>query len=271
MAQLEHVDTSQARPSTPHPATLPPTSGVSTASDSPAPLPVRDELIAGHLGLARAISRRYTGRGIDREDLFQVASLALVHASDRFDPAHGAAFSAYASVCVHGELKRYLRDHGWAVRPPRALHDLHHHVAHATVQLTQVLAATPTVSDIAHYLEVDPGQVRAAQKARTAYTAASWEALTQDNPDPLLFALSQAAGPDTFDTLDASITIRAILSDLPPRQQQIVQLRFVHELTQQEIGDQLGMSQMHVSRMLTSITTKLRSKLTPTKDRQPER
>ncbi len=266
MAQPGPSATSGARPSTTHPSSVAPSVGTTTASDGPTLPPAREELIAEHLNLARAISRRYTGRGIDREDLFQVASLALVNAAARFDPAHGSTFAAYVNVCVHGELKRHLRDRGWAVRPPRALHDLHLNVARATVELTQTLSAAPTVSDIADYLQITPDQVRAAQKARRAYTAASWEALPQDDSDPLLFALSQAAGPDTFDTLDVSLTVRTILNSLPVREQQIVQLRFVQDLTQQEIGDRLGMSQMHVSRLLAAITTQLRAELAATKD-----
>lgn len=262
MAYRGHVNTSRAQSSATRPATVAPSVGTDAADEMPIPPPARDELISQHLGLARAIARRYTGRGIDAEDLRQVASLALVHAAGRFDPARGTSFAAYAGVCVHGELKRHLRDHGWAVRPPRALHDLYQDVARATADLTHTLSAMPTVSDIAHYLDVDPGQVRAAQKARSAYTAASWEALAQDHPDRLLFALSQAGGPDTFDTLDVSLTIRAIVNDLPLRDQQVLRLRFQHDLSQREIGEHLGMSQMHVSRLLAAIIARLRTQLT---------
>ncbi|MDQ2852269.1 MAG: sigma-70 family RNA polymerase sigma factor [Actinomycetota bacterium] len=168
-------------------------------------------------------------------------------------------------MCLHGELKRYLRDYAWAVRPPRPIHDLYQQVTRATADLTHTLGTTPTISDIAHYLDVDPDQVRAAHKARTAYTAASLDALVQDHPDHLLFQLAPAAGAagaDTYDRVDLAVTIATLLRGLSPREQQIVGLRFGHELTQQEIGDRLGLSQMHVSRLLSSITARLRTQLT---------
>lgn len=140
---------------------------------------MRTALISDHLGLARAVARRYTHRGVDAEDLYQVASLALVQAAARFDPTRGTSFAGYAAVCLHGELKRYLRDYAWAVRPPRPIHDLYQQVTRAITDLTHTLGTAPTISDIAHYLDVDPDQVRAAHKARTAYTAASLDALDE--------------------------------------------------------------------------------------------
>ncbi len=226
---------------------------------------MRAALISDHLGLARVVARRYHRRGIDAEDLYQVASLALVQAAARFDPAHGTPFAGYAAVCLHGELKRYLRDYAWAVRPPRPIHDLYLQVARATADLTHTLGAAPTISDIAHCLNVDPDRVRVAQEARTAYTAASLDALVQDHPDHVLFQLAPVVGTtgaDTFEMVDLAVTIATLLRGLSPREQQIVGLRFGHEMTQQEIGDRLGISQMHVSRLLSSITTRLRTQLT---------
>lgn len=262
MAQLAQVSATEAQSSNPQPWVRAPRVSARVDSELHPHPRERDELITEHLSLARAIARQYAGRGVDTEDLFQVAALALVHAAARFDPARGSTFAAYAGVCVHGELKRHLRDHGWAVRPPRALHDLHHQVAHATADLTHTLGTTPTLSDIAHYLDVDLGQVRAAHTARSAYTAASWEDMTRDHPDRLLLQLSQASAPDIFDTIDVSLTIEATLSNLPRRDQQILRLRFEHDLTQQEIGKHLGISQMQVSRLLSSIIKRLRTQLT---------
>lgn len=220
----------------------------------------RDALVHQYLGLARGIARQYTGRGIETEDLYQVASLALVGVAGRFDPEHGNGFATYASVSIHGTLKRHLRDHAWAVRPPRALHDTYHQVTRATEELTHSLGTTPTVNDIAEHLGIDPQQVHEARHAGSGYTATSLDALGQDRPGGPWHELP--GGGDGFDATDLAITLDHVVSALPVRDQELVRLRFTEDLTQREIGDHLGISQMQVSRRLSSLTAQLRTQLT---------
>ncbi len=227
----------------------------------PAGVQQRDELVHEHLGLARGIARRYTHRGVDLEDLSQVASMALVVAAGRFDPARGTEFTSYATISIHGTLKRHLRDHAWAVRPPRVIHDTFHQVARATLELTQTLTGTPTTADIAHYLGIEPGQVLEAQRAGSCYTAASLDALTEERSGDSPPELSTGHETDTAHALDLSITLDQAVSALPARDQHLVRLRFEHDLTQRQIGDRLGISQMQVSRLLSSLTTRLRTQL----------
>lgn len=191
----------------------------------------RDALVETHLGLARGIARRYTGRGIDDEDLFGVACLALVLAATRFDPQRGTTFAGYAAITIHGELKRHLRDYGWAVRPPRSLHDTYHAVLHATGDLTQVLGAAPTVADIAEDLDISADQVREAQHVGSAYTAASLEALAEERPGGFLHEPFMTS-VDPFGAVDLALTVDQVVSCLSSRDREIVRLRFEQELSQ---------------------------------------
>lgn len=253
--------TERRSPSTPW-ATVPSGPCVSAGTADLLVRQVRDEHIHQHLGLARTIAGRYIGRGIDTEDLHQVASLALVLAADRFDPDHGTSFAGYAAVCIHGELKRHLRDHAWAVRPPRPVHDIYQHVIHATEELTHILGAIPTTADIANYLNIDLDRVREAQNAHLVYTAISLDALLEDQPGHLPHQLRHAVHTNIHDNIDLALTIDHALSQLLPRDQRIARMRFMDNLTQKEIGEHLGVSQMQVSRLISALTARLRIDLT---------
>lgn len=230
---------------------------------------LRAEAIQENIALAHAIARRYSGLGAEVEDLQQVASLALVMATARFDPARGSPFAAYARVTIDGELKRYLRDHGWAVRPPRNLHDVYHEVRHATQDLTQSLGATPTVEEIAAHLRITTALVRDAQRAGSSYTATSLDALLGVNPDAQPGDRLNLGTVGNVDTLLTALVLREGIRQLQPRERLILQLRFEQEMTQLQIGHCLGISQMQVSRLLTSIFARLRTCLEDDAERVP--
>ena len=232
-----------------------------TAADASNAAELRAEAIRGNMALAHAMARRYAGRGVEMEDLRQVASLALVLAAARFDPQRGSPFAAYARVTIDGELKRYLRDHGWAVRPPRNLHDDYHEVVRATSDLTQTLGATPSVRDIANHLQISPDRVRDARRVGSSYTATSLDELLGTYPDSQPGTQLNVGSVGTVDSLLTSLVLRQVIRDLAPRDRVILQLRFEQELTQLQIGDRLGMSQMQVSRLLTAIISRLRARL----------
>lgn len=225
----------------------------------------RDAAVKANLGLAYAIATRYTNRGVDIEDLQQVAALALVLAARRFDPGRGCTLSTFAAPTIHGELKRHLRDHAWAVRPPRALHDRYHEVAQASRMLEQTLGREPSPQDIASHVGISIAQVREAQRVGSSYTASSLEALTAERPD------SPLGAPVAFGSVhDAEASVVAIMLDqtlgtqASSRERLLLRLRFEQDLTQQEIGDRLGISQMQVSRLLAAVLTRLRAGLAET-------
>lgn len=234
-----------------------PTRQLRAASDDPC----LEALIHEHIGLSRSIARRYANRGIDVEDLEQVAALALVLAAGRFDAALGHRFAAYAGVTIHGELKRHLRDHGWAVRPPRGLYDTHCEVVQATRLLEQSMATTPTVRDIADHLSISASAVREAQKLSSCYTAASLEEMFDDGLLPAVGDRLKNDGTSQIDALEARLALGQTLQCLAPRERLLIQLRFEQELTQQQIGQRLGVSQMQVSRLLSAVIARLRASL----------
>lgn len=233
-----------------------PTRSLHAATDDLGP----EAMIHEHLGLACSIARRYTNRGIDAEDLEQVAALALVLAAGRFDSELGHSFAAYAGVTIHGELKRHLRDHGWAVRPPRGLYDTHCEVVQAARQLEQTMATAPTVRDIAAYLSIDVRAVREAQKLSSCYSAASLEEMFGDGLVPGAEGLRND-GTAQIDALDLRLSLARTFRCLTSRERLLIQLRFEQELTQQQIGHRLGVSQMQVSRMLSAVIVRLRASL----------
>ncbi|MBO1754541.1 sigma-70 family RNA polymerase sigma factor [Allobranchiibius sp. CTAmp26] len=228
------------------------------APDDTVAAQLRAEAIQENIALAHAIARRYAGLGAEAEDLQQVASLALVMAVARFDPGRGSAFTAYARITIDGELKRHLRDHGWAVRPPRNLHDVYHEVRRATQDLTQTLGTTPTVADIAHHLQISDELVRDAQRVGSSYTATSLDALLVVHPDSQPGDRLNLGTVGNVDTLLTALVLREGIRALEPRDRLILQLRFEQEMTQLEIGHHLGISQMQVSRVLAGIIARLR-------------
>lgn len=232
------------------------------AKDAAQAATLRETVIHENIALAHSIAGRYANRGVDLEDLQQVAALALVLAAGRFDPERGSNFTSYAGPTIHGELKRHLRDHAWAVRPPRGLHDTYHEVLQARRALAQSLGGEPSAQDIAAHLEIAVSTVLEAQRLGYSYTAASLEALTAQRPDvPVGTALTCGTVEDTDAGLVGVLLDQGLGAPASSRDRLLLRLRFEQDLTQQEIGARLGLSQMQVSRLLSAILARLRTSL----------
>jgi RNA polymerase sigma-B factor len=216
---------------------------------------VREELITSNLGLAHQLARRFLHRGEPLDDLVQVASVALVKSVDRFDPDRGVDFAAFATRTIIGELKRHFRDKGWAVRASRRVQELYLELGHATNSLVQQLGRNPTVAELAEATGASEEAVIEAIEAGQGYRASSIDA-TESEDDPLSARLGEHDG--NYDSVDDRVVLGPALSTLPPREQSILRMRFVDGLTQSEIAVAVGVSQMHVSRLLSSSLEKLR-------------
>lgn len=204
---------------------------------------IRDELVARHRGLAVAMAARYADRGVDHDDLCQVAMIGLVKAVERFDPDAGNAFSTFAVPTILGELKHHFRDNAWTIKVPRRLQNLRHAAMQASEALEQVDGAPPSVEDVAALMGREPREVRAALEAiSSCYRPRSLESGRRtDLPDPST-SIEVAACREA--------QVRHLLSALSARDRRIFILRYYGAMTQQEIADEMGISQMHVSRLL---------------------
>ncbi len=221
---------------------------------------VRNQLVEAHTGFAQHIARRYRNRGVADDDLVQVALLALVKAVDRFDPDVGVAFTSFAGRTVEGEIKRHFRDAAWAVRVPRSTKETHLAVRRATDELTQRLHRSPTVRELAAHLDVSTDDVVQALGASTAFTSAPLDpspAGDQGDDRSSRLAASDTALEDAPDR----VLVERLLQSLPDRERAIVELRFFGGLTQSEIAEQVGVSQMHVSRLLRRSLTLMRQQV----------
>jgi RNA polymerase sigma-B factor len=217
---------------------------------------LRDALISDHLGLAIALARRFAGRGEAVDDLEQIATLGLLKAVERFEPERGLAFSTFATPTISGEIKRHFRDRSWSVRVPRALQELGLRLTATVADLTNDLGRSPTLDEIAAQLEVDPEAVLEAMEANRAYATQSLDApLPGDDR-----TLGDTIGGDEpgMDAVEVRMVVGDLLATLPEREQEILRLRFFEGLTQTEIASQVGMSQMHVSRLLSRSLETLR-------------
>ena len=218
---------------------------------------LEEAAVLASLRLAESVARRYLGRGLELEDLLQVARLALVKAVRRYQPGAGTSFAAYAVPTIAGEVKRHFRDCGWAVRPPRRLQEFKSRLAAQEERLLQELHREPTLTDLADALRVSRAAVTEAQLSAAAYNACSLDSPTtgQDRPE------IAGSAPDEFAALEMREALRAALATLSPRDRQLIRLRFVEELTQAEVGRVLGVSQMQVSRLLAGVLRQLRYQL----------
>lgn len=219
----------------------------------------RDALVERFLPLARRLARRYHGGGEPLEDLVQVASMGLLKAIDRFDPARGTAFSSFAVPTIAGELKRYFRDKRWSVRVPRDLQELAVRVDRATNRLVHELGRAPTAAEIAQDVGVSIEQVLEAREAAAAYRAESLDRSRFDDDQDGTRVVDRLGGDDPgYRQAESSATVESMMSILSDREREILRLRFVEDLTQSEIGDRVGLSQMHISRLLRQAVARLR-------------
>lgn len=219
---------------------------------------LRAELIEAHIGLAEYLARRFANRGEPLDDLVQVASMGLVKAVDRFEPERGLEFSTYATHTIVGELKRHFRDKGWAVRVPRRMQELHLRLSGLVNTLNQDLGRAPTVAEIAQAAGVSEEEVLEAMEAGQAYRFASLDAPVPGDDSG---TLATSLGEEDASMVDVEhrVALSPLIAKLPERQQKILHLRFFEGLTQSEIATRLGISQMHVSRLLARSLAQLRA------------
>jgi len=227
------------------------------SSDDPRRVQVRDELITMHLPLVRHLARRYRDRGESMDDLVQVGTVGLIKAIDGFDATRGVELSTYATPTILGEIKRHFRDRTWAVRVPRRLQELQLQVTARSEELSTTLHRSPTVRELAASLEVSEADVLDALEARQAYATDSLDAERDDDSAPRLTA-TLGAEDAAFDAIDDRETLRPLLEALPERERAILMMRFFQNMSQSQIADELGISQMHVSRLLAKTLAALR-------------
>ena len=220
----------------------------------------RDEVVARFLPLARQLARRYQRGREPLDDLVQVASVGLVKAVDRFDPDRGTAFSSYAVPTILGELKRYFRDAGWAVHVPRGMQERVLDVNAAVARLARQLGRSPTPAEVSEALGIPAEEVLEALEAAVAYEAISLDApRSADEGDGTHYGEALGGEDERFELIELGAAIGPTLKALPERDRLILHLRFVEDLTQSEIAARIGVSQMHVSRLIRRALTRLRT------------
>ncbi|MEU1748045.1 RNA polymerase sigma factor SigF [Micromonospora arida] len=231
-----------------------------TQADDPRRPALRDRAIEAWMPLARHLARRYGGRGAPDDDLAQTAFVGLIKAVDNFDHSRGVDFSGYAIPTIIGEIKRYFRDRTWAVRVPRRLQELRLSISAANSALTQNLGRSPTVADIASYLDVTEETVLEGLEGARAYRATSLSTPIGADGNR---ELGDTLGDDDheIDLVEIRVALDPALATLPERERQILILRFHGNLTQAQIADRIGVSQMHVSRLITRSLAALRHQL----------
>lgn len=220
---------------------------------------VRDRVVRLCLPLAEHLAARFRNRGEPDHDLRQVAAIGLIKAVDGFDPGRGIEFSGYAIPTITGELKRHFRDKGWALRVPRRLQELKLDIAKAVGELTQTLQRSPTVADIARHLGRREEDVLEGLDAARAYSAVSLAApVSGDHSSDTTVADLLGEDDTAMQRVDDRAALRPLIASLPEREQRIIAMRFFDNLTQSQIAEKIGISQMHVSRLLAKSLSQLR-------------
>ena len=222
----------------------------------------REDLVRLHLPLVEHCARRFRNRGEPHEDLVQVGTIGLIKAVDRFETDRGVEFSTYATPTIIGEIKRYFRDKGWAIRVPRRLQELRMQITAATAELTQKLGRSPTPRELAELIGCSVEEIIEGMESSNAYSTLSLDASgdsSDDGPPSLL---------DTLGVVDIGLehveireSLKPLLEGLDPREKRILLLRFFKNMTQSQIAEEIGVSQMHVSRLLTKTLEQLRTSL----------
>jgi RNA polymerase sigma-B factor len=221
----------------------------------------REELVHLHLPLVEHCARRFRNRGEPFEDLVQVGTIGLIKSIDRFDSGRGVEFSTYATPTIIGEIKRYFRDKGWAIRVPRRLQELRMQIGTATAELTQSLGRSPTPRELAERIGCTVEEIVEGIESSNAYATLSLDA--SDNDEDGAATMLDAIGVDDHNLEHVEIreSIKPLLDRLAPREKKILLLRFFRNMTQSQIADEIGVSQMHVSRLLNRTLVELRTSL----------
>jgi RNA polymerase sigma-B factor len=219
----------------------------------------REQLVNQHIGLVEFLARRFRNRGEPLEDLVQVGTIGLLKAIDRFDLEREVEFSTYATPTIVGELKRHFRDKGWALRVPRRLQELHLELTKVVSELGQELGRSPTVAEIAKAASISEETVIEGLEIADAYNLQSLDApLDSEDSGSTSFAEHLGAEDEQLENLEYRASLAPEMAKLPEREQRILYLRFYKGMTQSEIADKLGISQMHVSRLLSRTLSRLR-------------
>lgn len=231
--------------------------------DDPQRKALRDELVTMNLPLVEHLARRFRDRGEAHEDLVQVGTVGLIKAVDRFDAERGVEFSTYATPTIVGEIKRHFRDRGWSVRVPRRLQEMRLAITRSTQELSQQTGRSPTVADLAAHIGATEEEVLEGLEAAQAYATASLDAGTSSDGDESL-SLGDTLGSEdsALEHVDNWETLKPLLAKLDDRERRIIELRFGNdEMTQSQIAEDVGISQMHVSRILAKTLAQLRSEM----------
>ncbi|MET8099659.1 RNA polymerase sigma factor SigF [Streptomyces sp. NPDC005236] len=231
-------------------------------SDGPERQALREEIVEAWMPMAERIAGKYRGRGESVEDLTQVAALGLVKSVDRYDPSRGNAFESYAVPTIVGEIKRHFRDHMWAVHVPRRVQEARNRVRGAVKDLAPTNSdRQPGVAEIAEYAQLSEDDVRAGLGALDSFATLSLDARLTDGDDGYSLADALGEADAGFDLVVDREALKPALARLPEREQAILYLRFFRDMTQSCIAEQLGVSQMHVSRLLSSCCASLREEI----------
>ena len=224
----------------------------------------RDQLIVNHINLVRFLASKFKNRGESLEDLIQVGTIGLIKAIDRFDPERGLEFTTYATPTIMGEIKRHFRDKGWSVRVPRRLQELSAKVNQASDELTNQLQRSPSVAEIAEHLGTSVDEVLEAMESSSAYSSVPLEGGGggEEDETPSIIDHYATEDPDLAAS-DDRIVLEQAIADFSPREQEVVRMRFDEGLTQVEIAERLGISQVQVSRLLRRTLRRIQDKIDP--------
>jgi len=221
----------------------------------------RDQLVRLHLPLVEHFARRFVNRGEPFDDLLQVGTIGLIKAIDRFDTERGVEFSTYATPTIVGEIKRHFRDKGWAIRVPRRLQELRLSLTAATAELTQELGRAPTVAELSDRLGLSPDLVIEGLESANAYNTLSLDAPDQNETDATTVLDGLGGEDEALESVEYRESLKPLLAQLDTREKRILTLRFFRGMTQSQIAEEIGISQMHVSRLLARTLTELRAGL----------
>ncbi|OUN41646.1 RNA polymerase sigma factor SigF [Enorma massiliensis] len=224
----------------------------------------REQLVMSHLNLVRFLANKFKNRGEPLDDLVQVGYLGLLKAIDRFDPDRGLEFTTYATPTILGEIKRHFRDKGWSVRIPRRLQELSAKVNQATDTLTTQFQRSPTIQEIADYLDASVDEVLEAMESSSAYSSVPLEGTGSSENDDAPSVIDRYGSEDNeLAFTDDRLVIEEALKGFSPREREVIELRFLKGMTQIEIAEQLGISQVQVSRLLRRTLKKIQDKIDP--------
>jgi len=233
------------------------------APDDPERDTLRSKLVTGFLPVAQHIARRFANRGEPLEDLTQVATVGLIHAIDRYSPERGSDFFSFAVPTISGEVRRHFRDLGWSMRVPRRLKDLHVSINGIVSQLSQQLGRAPKPSEIAERLHVPVADVLEGLAASEVYRSSSLDEMLSSEKGSVTVGELVGEADAELGRVDSRQALQPALAELAPRERTIVLLRFFGNMTQTQIADEVGISQMHVSRLLSQTLERLRGRLDP--------